>query len=195
VSSVPGVRQPARRLFFALWPNEEQRAALAHATRKASRVCGGRPVPVESLHATLAFFGSVPEARVAELRALARRVAAELRMPEATLDLASLAHWPRPQVLVVLADPEAHGLEAVGSLARALVSEGAAAGFSPDLKPFRAHVTVARKVVHAPAVQPMHPVQWRFAELALVESRTDPRGAVYSVVESYPLVAAEKVVT
>jgi 2'-5' RNA ligase len=30
-------------------------------------------------------------------------------------------------------------------------------------------------------------VEWRFAEFALVESRTDPEGPVYAVLQSYPL--------
>src|SRR5205807_403857 len=71
----PETREPTRRLFFALWPDAGQRAALVHATRKAVRSSGGRPVPEESLHVTLAFLGSVPERRVAELQAIARRVA------------------------------------------------------------------------------------------------------------------------
>ncbi|HYL02781.1 MAG TPA: 2'-5' RNA ligase family protein, partial [Steroidobacteraceae bacterium] len=58
-----------RRLFFALWPDAAQRTVLAHAVRKAVRNCGGRPVPAESLHVTLAFLGSVPESRMAELGA------------------------------------------------------------------------------------------------------------------------------
>ena len=73
-----------------------------------------------------------------------------------------------------------------------LKNETAAAGFSPDLKPFRTHVTVARKVAHAPSTLAVQPVLWRFDAFALIESRTDPGGPVYSVIESYLLVKAEK---
>jgi RNA 2',3'-cyclic 3'-phosphodiesterase len=190
-------RPPARRLFFALWPDEEQRAALAHATRKAARASGGRPVPPESLHATLAFFGSVAAERVPELRALAGSAGAHLAPPEPWLALSfeSIAHWPRAQVLCALAAEEAPGGEAVRALAHTLAVAGRAAGFTPDLKPFRAHVTVARKVLRAPAAQTMRPVRWCFDSFALIESRTDPEGAVYSVVQSYPLVEIQKVRT
>lgn len=63
----------------------------------------------------------------------------------------------------------------------------AASGFASYLKPFRAHVTVARKVLRAGAAGEMHPVLWRFSTLALIESRTLPAGALYSVIESYGL--------
>lgn len=62
-----------------------------------------------------------------------------------------------------------------------------ASGFASDLKPFRPHVTVMRKVVRAAAVDTIHPVALRFAKLALIERRTLPAGALYSVVESLPL--------
>jgi 2'-5' RNA ligase len=78
------------------------------------------------------------------------------------------------------------------ALSATLKSETAAAGFSPDLKPFRAHLTVARKVAHAPSALALQPVLWRFDAFALIESHTHPAGPVYSVIESYLLVKAEK---
>ena len=65
------------------------------------------------------------------------------------------------------------------------------AGFSPDLKPFRAHVTVARKVRDPQPLELGAPVHWSCAVLALMESRSGGRGSVYSVVESQLLVKAE----
>ena len=190
---------PARRLFFALWPNEAQRAALARATAKIARHSGGRPVPESNLHVTLAFLGSVPESRVAELRRIATRTGEEF--PRAALPLVltleALAHWSKPQVLTVLERQETHAADPgpVTALAARLTTETAAAGFSPDLKPFRAHVTVARKVSRAPRVSAMRKVEWSFDAFALVESRTLAEGPVYSVVESYPLGRAGKVGT
>ena len=199
------MREPTRRLFFALWPDAEQRAALVHATRKAVRSCGGRPVPEQSLHVTLAFLGSVPERRVAELEAIARRVAqaAPVRAAALLVSFDRLVHWARPQILCALgADlpaekpgagvPTPTELTGAPALAESLKSETAAAGFTPDLKPFHAHVTVARKVARARPAQPLPPLRWRFDAFALVQSRTEPAGPVYSVIESYLLAKAEK---
>jgi RNA 2',3'-cyclic 3'-phosphodiesterase len=201
----PLAREPTRRLFFALWPDAEQRGALHSATRKGVRSCGGRPVPVPSLHVTLAFLGAVPEGRVPELDRIARRVAEVFPAGGQPLRLSfdRLAHWARTQLLCALGTGEPEAAQAAGGrgeaiaagaprLAAALKNETAAAGFSPDLKPFRAHVTVARKVAHAPPTLALQPVLWSFDAFALIESRTDPTGPVYSVIESYLLVKAEK---
>lgn len=190
---------PARRLFFALWPDEAQRAALVHATAKTVRHCGGRPVPESKLHVTLAFLGSVPESRIGELSAIARRGAAGFPRDALPLviNLEGFEHWLKPQLLTVLERKEELGAPPSGAaaLARILGSETAAAGFSPDLKPFRVHVTVARKVTRTPPSSEMRKVQWTFDAFALVESRTLAEGPVYSVVESYLLGGAEKVCT
>lgn len=172
-----------RRLFFALWPDEPMREALAHAVREAVRSSGGRAVSSSDLHLTLAFLGSVPEGRVAELAGAARAVG--LPQPGAVeVRLDHLEHWAGPQVLC--AAPNAPPA-AAAELAQALRAQLSAGGFSPDIKPFRAHVTVARKVTHpGPSLQ-MQPVSWHFGSFALIESRTLESGPVYSVVEVYAL--------
>ncbi len=188
MSGRPG--EAAQRLFFALWPDEEARRALSHATAAAVRHCGGRPVPAASLHVTLAFIGSVAQGRIGELRQLALELAAA-RSPAGALSLRfdHLAHWPRSQILCAVAVGDT---SAVRSLAAALTDRTTSAGFTPDLKLFREHVTLARKVTKPPADPAIRPVQWRFQSFVLLDSRTDSKGPVYSVIESYSLVAAEK---
>src|SRR5512146_437325 len=193
-----GPREPARRLFFALWPDEAMRQAITQAIRKAVRTSGGRPMPAGNLHVTLAFLGAVPERRVPELAEVARaavgRLESTLAVPSSpgeSLELVfeRLEHWRAAQLLCALpAEPPPR----VAALARELQDALAGRGFAPDLKPFRPHVTVARKVMHASAAGRMNPVAWRFAELALLESRTLPEGALYSVVASYSLCSGEK---
>jgi 2'-5' RNA ligase len=53
-----------RRVFFALWPSEEQQIALAEAAQSASQAEGGRLVPAINFHVTLVFVGSVAEVRM-----------------------------------------------------------------------------------------------------------------------------------
>jgi RNA 2',3'-cyclic 3'-phosphodiesterase len=164
------------------------REAMEHATRKAARSSGGRPVPAANLHVTLAFLGSVPELRLRELAEIARAVA-----PGGDLELAfdHLEYWRAARLLC--AQPAA-APATITALARTLQDKLAAGGFALDLKPFRPHVTVVRKVSRPGRIEKIHSVVWRFTELALIESRTLPEGALYSVVESYPLCSGRKTV-
>jgi len=186
-------RAPARRLFFALWATAEERRALSAAAAAAVGSSGGRAVPQANLHVTLAFLGQVPAARTTELAALAHRVGTNgaLAGTPLLLQFERLAYWHAPQILVALSTAGA----AAAALAAALQREASAAGFLPDLKPFRAHVTVARKVTHAAASTPLPSVSWKCAEFVLVESRTVATGSVYSVLESYLLGKREKLRT
>ena len=190
-AAAPEPREPARRLFFALWPDEAQRTALADGVVKSVRHSGGRPVPVASVHVTLAFLGSVPERRLGELHSIAHGIAHDWPAQALPLHITfdRLAHWAKPQILCVLGSETLDAQPgSVSRLATALKDATAAAGFSPDLKPFRAHVTVARKVMHAPAVHALPALTWSFDAFALIASDTRSAGPVYSVVESYSLV-------
>ncbi len=186
-------REPApatQRLFFALWPDEAQRRALEHAAAKAVRRCGGRPVPASNLHVTLAFLGGVPAARIPELQRIAGECAtAFARHAPPTLTFARLVHWKEAQILCALAAEES---PTARTLAAALQDAAAAAGLNPDRKPFQAHVTLARKVARPGAVPKLRPVVWRFDTFALIDSRTESSGPVYSVMDSYPLVRRDK---
>ena len=182
-----GPHQPTRRLFFALWPDAVMREAMVRATRGAARASDGRPVPVANLHVTLAFLGSVSERRLGDLAEIATGAASGAGSIEVLFD--HLEYWRAAHLLCALpAEPPVP----IAALARGLQDALVASGFAPDLKPFRPHVTVVRKVSRPGRSEQIHPVVWSFTELALVESRTLTSGALYSVVESYPLCGGQK---
>ena len=177
---------------------------MAQAVHKAARASGGRPVPAANLHITLVFLGSVPERRLGELAEVVRKAATgpgfasvaesvgpqsparQSALPAGRLQLTfdRIEHWRGAQILCALpVEPPAP----IVALARRLQEQLAASGFAPDLKPFRPHVTVVRKVLRPGRIERMDPVPWSFNELALVESRMLPEGALYSVVEAFPL--------
>lgn len=181
-------------MFFALWPDAALRTTLARATQKAASTSGGRPVPAQSLHTTLVFLGSVPKRRVPELEAIAGRAAAAFSagpgVPAAPPQLIfdRIEHWQKAQILCATVGAEsADAVAVVESLAEALKRETIGTGFAPDLKPFRAHVTVARKVARPTHELDMHEVRWTFTGFALVESHTAAGGAIYSVINSWTL--------
>ena len=175
-----GPAEPARRLFFAFWPDDATREAMARASRKAVRGSGGRPVPASNLHVTVAFLGPVADSRLPALEAVARGIAC------GSLELAfdGVAFWPRPQVLVATCS-EPPPLAA--ALAARLWSGLVPLGIRADLRPFAPHVTLARKVRKPAAGLSLRPVHWPVTDLALVESVTDPAGARYRILARWPL--------
>jgi RNA 2',3'-cyclic 3'-phosphodiesterase len=186
----PAAAEPTRRLFFALRPAHAARHELALAARAACLASGGREVPQENLHLTLAFLGSVSQQRVPQLLQIGRDCAAALPGTAAlAVRFRQLEHWSSPQVLVATATSES---AAADRLAAALKAATAAAGFAPDLKSFRAHVTVARKVVRAPPRTLLRQVEWRCDTFVLMDSRSGTCGPVYSVVGFQTLVKTHK---
>lgn len=105
--------------------------------------------------------------------------------PQAQSQASSSQPQPPSPSLPSEGAPPAH------ALASALKCELTAAGFTPDPKPFRPHVTLARKVPPGTPDRAMQSVLWSCAEFALVESRTGPGGSSYSVLNSWPLCAAD----
>ena len=168
------------RLFFALWPGEPLRAALAPRIRALQPAGIGRPQRPDQWHITLEFLGPVPASRVAA----ARGAAAQVRANPCELRLDAVEFWRRPEVLCLVArevPPPLAGL--VAQLRAAL----AAQEFEPETRPFRAHVTLARKVSQPVSTAPFEPLVWPAAEFALVESVTDRSGSIYTPLASWPL--------
>lgn len=168
-----------RRLFLALWPDPTTRESLRRATRALVRHCGGRPVPPENFHVTLAFLGNVPEEQVDGIRS----AAAGCHLDPLTLCLERIGHFPVPQVLWIgpVATPEP-----LARLAADLWRALAPAGLRPQARPFHAHLTLARKVVEAPEMTAVRPVQWPVTGFSLLESQTTEKGARYRSVAEFP---------
>jgi RNA 2',3'-cyclic 3'-phosphodiesterase len=186
-------RPPSLRLFFALWPAAPEQLRMAQASAASVADSGGRAIPAGNLHVTLAFLGNVEPERLEQLRAVAQGITATPGRSAAVLPLQfkTLEHWVRPQILCATADAATAGVRDASALAAAIRQAALAGGFAPDLKPFRAHVTVARKVTGAAQEQPMPCVRWNCTAFALVASSTSAAGSLYSVLESYPLDRAE----
>jgi 2'-5' RNA ligase len=167
-----------RRLFFALWPDEATREALRRTTRATVRHSGGKPVPAENYHITLAFLGNVADEHFDAIVSAARQVPVE----PVTLTLDRYGYFPAPQVLWIGA---AETPEPLRRLSADVWGAIAKAGLAAVPRPLHAHLTLARKVAAEPELTPPRPVAWRVAGFVLVESDTDPDGARYRVLERF----------
>ena len=173
-------RPPTKRLFFALWPREVERQELESAARRHAGSCGGAVTRSANLHVTLAFLGSVAIDRVNELI----EAAADVRGEPFRLHLNVLEYWRRPRIVALCAErapPELLALE------RVLWQRLGKLGFEREVRPFRAHATLARRVYGRPSLEDPPSVVWQVDEFALVESVTDPAGARYAALKRWPL--------
>jgi len=162
----------SNRLFFALWPDDSIRARIAARMPEWSAGLEGRWQRPEQWHVTLEFIGEVPAGRVAALQ----RVAQDLPVPAVEIAFDRLEHWPGPQVACLVSTPVPAALSQFVERLRVGLTQ---AGFTPEARPFRAHVTLARKVKAMHAMPVVPPLRWPAAGFALVRSVTDPAGSRY----------------
>lgn len=160
----------AQRLFIALWPDARVRSALAARRDAWQWPPGAAIVNADKLHATLHFLGQVPPDRVADVRA-----AIALPFTPFELELREPALW-RGGIAVLEADAPPPLLDLHVRLGLALD----ALGLPVEPRPYRPHVTFARKA--RGAVPPgATPVPWPVRDYALVVSANGE----YAVMQRY----------
>lgn len=169
------MNEQTRRLFFALWPDDDTRAKLARVTDSAPLHRAARPVPPDKMHITLVFMGNTPADRQKCFEQAADSVTGE----PFRLVLDHCGHFPRPRVFWF--GPTEYP-EILAVLVKELVSALEACGFEPESRPFRPHVTLARKVRERPQTGPSI-VEWPCDAFCLVESA----GGEYSVLRRWSL--------
>lgn len=143
---------------------------------------GWRRVPPEALHVTLAFLGQVESSE-----AVCAAVGPALR-PVGRLSLSGAVLLPprRPRVMAVRVEGEIGELQACVS--RALAGAGL---YTPEKRPFLAHVTIGRARAEASSDLPEVPASAFMApSVTVYRSLLSPRGARYEVVCRFPLLAA-----
>lgn len=147
----------------------------------------GRPVHAADLHLTLCFIGEVPEAAIDHLSA----AVAELRTSTLRLQLPQLDCWLPSHVLCLLPQ-SGPDVNVVADLSARLASVSRTAGLPVDPKPFRAHVTVARKLAPRQAVARTWPqalpapLPFTANEFVLMQGTGATNGPRYAVVRGWP---------
>ena len=172
------------RLFFAFWPNDAERAAMAAWQPPLRELCGGRVMRTDTLHATLVFVGEVAEHRLQALQLAAQ----EVNCRRFELILTTVHYWGHNHI--AYAAPEAiqpQLAELVHELERNLRKHH----FHFDVRPYKPHVTLLRNAqwsdAHLPAMPSVH---WQFNDFVLVQSKQDEQGAQYEVLARFPMLPA-----
>jgi RNA 2',3'-cyclic 3'-phosphodiesterase len=184
------------RLFFAICMDVSAAGAIADlqsALQRRARDPGIRWTPRAQLHYTLKFLGEVAEERVAGCCNAARE-AVQSSAPF-RLELAGVGAFPghrSPRVLWVGA---AAGGELLAPLAARLDAMLSLLGFEAEKRPFTPHLTIARvkgasaetaaaRLLDAEQVGTL--ALTSIDRMVLMQSCLSPKGATYSVVETFP---------
>jgi 2'-5' RNA ligase len=167
-----------RRLFLALCPDAGVRHALQGRLNQWIWPAKAAPVRLDSLHLTLHFLGNVPHARLPELVQ-----GLQVSFPRFELGFNRATLWPHGiAVLVPEAAPDAL-LQLHASLAVALRR----LALPIEARPYRPHVTLARRAEGAAPPAPGSLLRWPVQDYALMESCLGNRGE-YRVVQRYPCI-------
>lgn len=177
------------RCFFALLPDPPSRERLhACQTDLAEALPGMSPrvrwTPRPALHLTLRFLGPTTSPQRLQLA----RALPDLARALPALATRRYGIWPnrtRPRLLVLELEPAAP----LTDLAHACELQARAAGFEPEPRPFRAHVTLARlRAGCAIGALPPAPFPLGFATIALMYGQSGRRsGAGYRSLAEAPL--------
>jgi len=178
------VTKKSVRVFFALWPQEDERAVMASWQMPLQKLCGGRLTPAEKLHNTLVFLGDVEFERLETLQLAAQEVSGTGF--ELVFDLAR--YWGHNHIVYAApgsVPPELARL--VSSLEQSLRHHH----FKFDQRRYKPHVTLLRNAHWTDSPLPaMQQVVWKMREFALVQSVSEGQGMRYEVLARFPLYMA-----
>jgi 2'-5' RNA ligase len=181
------------RLFLAAELPEAIRIGLAGAQRDLKTNCPGwRWVRPEGIHLTLRFLGEVPPGEDALQREGWRRAASSCR--PTSIRIGGAGVFPsvrRPRVLWV-------GVTEIGpggrleALSDAMECAARKAGFRPETRRFRPHLTLARVARGGRPSAPDHESVGEIgvveiSEVVLFRSELRPEGARYTALDRFPL--------
>jgi 2'-5' RNA ligase len=175
------------RAFVAVFPPPEVQGALIDAAR-ALPTDAFRLTAPERVHLTLKFLGEVPPGDILRLISALERIGRYgIPFDASTSGFGAFPSTRRARILWAgIGD----GSEELGSLARAVEHLLEPEGFDPEDKPFVPHLTLGRArrpVPFNPSATALPELRFPVREVALVQSRHEPSGLMYSPLAGYRL--------
>ncbi len=170
------------RVFFALWPEAKEQAALAAWQPMLKELCGGKAMRTENLHATLVFLGDVAQHRLEALELAAQEV--QGKRFELTFDLAH--YWGHNHIVHAAPTRVPQPLaRLVHALEHCLIEHRFHFDKHSEYKP---HVTLLRRAKWSDEPLPeMQAVTWRMQSFSLMQSVSDEQGSRYQALATFPM--------
>jgi len=178
------------RLFLAIPLTDEARHAIVHHLKAhLAHPLPGRPVRPELWHLTLRFLGEVDEVGCDRI---IREVDAVARGPAFALRWGGLGAFPRARRANVLWLGLEQGQAEAERLAVEVEEAVEAAGFPPEDRPFRSHLTLSRirpdqDVTAVLEAVPILGLAMPVGRVVLYRSHLGPGGPRYEELESFLL--------
>ena len=168
-----------RRLFFALWPNDQIRHLIVEQFKQLPKALNGRAIQPHNLHITLNFVGSVNQ----DIQACMQAAAKTIRAKSFICNLDCFGYFSRSKTLWLGSQDTPAGLTHLhNELSEALTN----CGYSAEKRIFKPHITLIRKCTLEDSPKTDFSIAWPIDSFALVESHRDQHGANYQVIETYP---------
>ena len=182
------------RLFIAANISSLVREELDERIRElASSDADVRWVALQNLHVTMKFLGRVDEARLSLIQERLKNLVAKTK--PFTARLSTLGAFPNNQDPQIVWAGVGEGQKLFQELAVRVSDSMKDLGFKEENREYTAHVTLGRvrskkniKNLAKALLDKKYDSQHPFAvdRLTLFESITDPRGAIYKVMEQFP---------
>ncbi|MBK8816778.1 MAG: RNA 2',3'-cyclic phosphodiesterase [Methylococcaceae bacterium] len=163
-----------KRLFFALWPNENAREQCIHVLNSVS-LKQARPVQAANIHVTLLFLGNLDLAKEESLR----RELMNVSVPSITLLFNRLSFWEKSGVICLTATDSCPEIESVVENLEKLARKST---IQVDRRPFKPHVTLVKNVKTQIELK-FEPIIWHSDSFCLVESCRFNDSIEYRIVE------------
>ena len=163
-----------RRLFFALWPDEITRSALARVQFELH----GNKTRYRNFHITLAFLGDQPETMLPELQT----ILTQLDGAEMYLELDRIGYFARQRIAWAGMTREPPALKQLQTRLTAQLSTHHVQFESRAV--FRPHITLVRDA-DAPGTAEFPPIVWHAKQVTLMQSLMQEDGLQYQVLASH----------
>jgi 2'-5' RNA ligase len=170
----------AERLFLAVMPDVQIQQKILKLVNGLSFPKPCRKMPTAQVHVTLLFIGGFP---IIDRNDLIERLK-QVKCASFVLVFDRLRFRKRQQMLWL----ESGVPDELNELVAVLKEVVSSFGVSIEERPFRSHMTLARRLARFSTRQlEFEPLQWDVCEFALVRSRTLASGAEYDVLERFQL--------
>ena len=174
------VNKVKKRLFLALWPDDDVRNQLTTALKGAghSILSSGAPVKPENLHMTLLFLGDVSSSESVNLMTSLDSVSFQ----PFGMRVNQWGHFHKPGILWLGLSENPDALKGLYKQIKKIVMKHLKGVSNNDFKP---HISLLRNVKSLPQVNDFEVIDWHVNSFALVESKLHSDGVEYTVLKEW----------